>query len=343
MFHNRPCGCKGQRTCLTCEHSYEDVANKAKSWVADEEKKKSYVYCPECDLAWPGWEADSWKVHPNHGGESIKFPGVKVIQNFVSKEEEAELMRHLDEVPWDLSQSGRRKQNYGPKCNFKKRRAKVDNFSGYPAFTKFIQDRFNSVDVLKNFQTVEQCSLDYPVETGASIDPHIDDCWIWGERIPTLSLLVDSVLTLRKYIGPETKYNLMDTYKYPAIMRENEIKKEEEIIQEFQQIFQDKATVESEKTAEGASFPPESDPGPNIVRLPMPQRSLIIFYGPPRYKWEHGILREDIPSRRVCITYRELTPPYLPFGSESKTGTEILEASKNFWDHYQHYGITCSS
>lgn len=185
--------------------------------------------------------------------------------------------------------------------------------------------------------------MDYPVETGASIDPHIDDCWIWGERIPTLSLLVDSVLTLRKYIGPETKYNLMDTYKYPAIMRENEIKKEEEIIQELQQIFQDKATVESEKTAEGASFPPESDPGPNIVRLPMPQRSLIIFYGPPRYKWEHGILREDIPSRRVCITYRELTPPYLPFGSESKTGTEILEASKNFWDHYQHYGITCSS
>lgn len=39
-----------------------------------------------------------------------RFPGVKVIQNFITEDEEEELMRHLDEVPWDLSQSGRRKQ-----------------------------------------------------------------------------------------------------------------------------------------------------------------------------------------------------------------------------------------
>ena len=30
---------------------------------------------------------------------------------------------------------------------------------------------------------MEQCSIEYRPETGARIDPHIDDCWVWGERI----------------------------------------------------------------------------------------------------------------------------------------------------------------
>lgn len=126
-------------------------------------------------------------------------------------------------------------------------------------------------------------------------------------------------------------------------MKENEVKNEEVLIQEIHQLCQNKAVTRSEENAKEAEASPELESGPNIVRLPMPQRSLIIFFGPPRYKWEHGILRDDIPSRRVCITYRELTPPYLPFGSESETGAEILKASKNFWNHYQYYGITCSS
>ena len=61
--------------------------------------------------------------------------------------------------------------------------------------------RFDAVDVLRGFETVEQCSLDYRPEKGASIDPHVDDCWIWGERIPTVNLLSHSVLTLTLYRG----------------------------------------------------------------------------------------------------------------------------------------------
>ncbi len=45
-----------------------------------------------------------------------------------------------------------------------------------------IQDRFSTVDLLAGYRTVEQCSIEYTPETGSSIDPHIDDCWIWGER-----------------------------------------------------------------------------------------------------------------------------------------------------------------
>ncbi|KAK4296730.1 hypothetical protein Pmani_030808 [Petrolisthes manimaculis] len=200
MFQPRPCGCKGQRTCLVCE--VKQGLGDSSSWVSQQEKDGAYVFCPVCELAWPGWETDSWRHHPHHEGEPVKFPGVKIVEDFVSEEEETDLLTAIDEVPWDLSQSGRRKQNYGPKCNFKKQRVRCEDFSGYPAFTKFIQDRFSSVSILKGYQTVEQCSLEYTVERGASIDPHIDDCWIWGERIPTLSLLTNSTLTLRKFTGP---------------------------------------------------------------------------------------------------------------------------------------------
>lgn len=99
-------------------------------------------------------------------------------------------------------------QNFGPSCNFKKRKIKVGSFRGFPAETKFIQEKFSSVPILNDYQTIEQCSLEYDPLRGASIDPHIDDCWIWGERIVTVNLLADSVLILTKYKGDKNRYNL---------------------------------------------------------------------------------------------------------------------------------------
>ena len=68
-----------------------------------------------------------------------------------------------------------------------------------------------------------------------------------------------------------------------------------------------------------------------VVRIPLPRRSLLILYGNPRYNWEHCVLRKDIASRRIVIAYRELTPTYLPNGSEATIGQEILEKADNFF------------
>lgn len=71
----------------------------------------------------------------------------------------------------------------------------------------------------------------------------------------------------------------------------------------------------------------------------MPNRSLIVLYGPARYQWEHCVLREDIVSRRVCVAYREFTPPYLSKNDleqrekSVEVGRAVLEQSKVFWDH----------
>jgi len=210
----------------------------------------------------------------------------------------------LDEIPWCDSQSGRRKQNFGPKTNFKKRKLQNGNFNGFPCDTKFCQDRFKEIAILKDFQTIEQCTLEYNPDKGASIDPHIDDCWIWGERVVTVNCLGDSVLTLTRYKGDNSKYNLPIVKDYENKLISN-LESEENL-----KIYDNM-----------------------VLRIPMPNLSLIVMYGPPRYEFEHCVLREDIKERRVCIAYREFTPMYLEDGNHYEKGKIVSKNAHNFWDH----------
>ncbi|XP_046744391.1 alpha-ketoglutarate-dependent dioxygenase alkB homolog 4 isoform X2 [Diprion similis] len=266
----RPCGCKGIRTCLICENEYGISRMKLADNLRD---KKSYVYCSYCDKAWPGWNLSS-NQHPNHVGEPIDYPGVYI-------------------------------ENYGPKCNFKKRRLRLGDFTGFPATTRFVQEKLANVPLLQGFKTIEQCSLEYNPERGASIDPHIDDCWIWGERIITVNVIGDSVLTMTPYRDTLHRYNLLDVATYPSVVE---------------------SVLDSKKTQ-----PNTEDLAHVVVRLPMPARSLMVLYGASRYNWEHAVLREDVQSRRVCIAYREFTPPYLLGGDHFDEGSKILEKASIFW------------
>lgn len=273
------------------------------------QKLRVYVFCPLCSHVFP-WlmTRDCNEVvaehNQGHPCEGIKFPGLLVDLDWISPAEEQVLIDGFDSLPWDGSQSGRRKQNYGPKTNFKKMKLKAGDFQGFPAYSKFIQERFEEVELMRNYHTIEQCSLEYDPTKGASIDPHIDDCWIWGERVVTVNCLTDSVLTLTRYEGEKTRYNLPQVDKY----RSQLIDLPEDV-------------------------PPELDSSDVVIRVPMPRRSLIVIYGPPRYDWEHSVLREDVTERRVCIAYREFTPPYLDEQKEEyqSAGKEILEIGQNFW------------
>lgn len=307
MDKPRPCGCKGRRTCLICEQDYN-----IKLQISTLDRKRdTYIYCPFCNKAWPGWNVED-NEHSRHHGQPIDYPGIFIEMNFLSEEEEKDLMTGIDIIPWDLSQSGRRKQNFGPKCNFKKKKIKIGNFRGFPLPTKFIQDKFESVPIMRGFLTIEQCSLEYNPERGASIDPHVDDCWIWGERIVTVNLLADSVLTMTYNPKPE-KYNLDCVKDYPSVLDSDG---------NFNSSC-DSYIVKPCRT--------EQKP---LVRIPLPRRSLFVMYNAARYDWEHQILREDISDRRVCLAYREFTPPYLEGGGISDEIKEIISKANNFWEIY---------
>lgn len=54
------------------------------------------------------------------------------------------------------------------------------------------------LEILDNFVPVELCNLEYVPERGSSIDPHFDDFWIWGERLVTVNLSSDTILTMTR-------------------------------------------------------------------------------------------------------------------------------------------------
>jgi DNA N6-methyl adenine demethylase len=156
-----------------------------------------------------------------------------------------------------------------------------------------VQKKFKQVPLMEDFQTIEQCTLEYNPERGASIDPHIDDCWIWGERIVTVNTKGDSVLTM-------TYLQEKDRNRYNLSLAPKQFRIFDESLNE------------------------------TIVRIPMPAQSLLILTGQARYQWEHRVLREDVTALRICLAYREFTLPYLKGGNRYNSVIEnIFERAEN--------------
>ncbi|XP_076017368.1 alpha-ketoglutarate-dependent dioxygenase alkB homolog 4 [Genypterus blacodes] len=177
-----PCGCKGIRQCLLCENLEGNA-----SLVANEvQVVHQFLYQPELKQA----------ICKDAESASFPFPGVFLWENFISEEEEMELIKKMDQDVWSQSQSGRRKQDFGPKVNFKKQKVRLGGFNGLPALSRDLMLRMQEEPTLSGFQPVEQCNLDYQPQRGSAIDPHLDDSWLWGERLVTINMLSDTTLTM---------------------------------------------------------------------------------------------------------------------------------------------------
>ncbi|KAI7813518.1 alpha-ketoglutarate-dependent dioxygenase alkB homolog 4 [Triplophysa rosa] len=177
------CGCKGIRTCLRCE----DGKSEQHLLQKNDPIRYDFVYDPVIKSA----------VREENGvRQSFQFPGVFLWESFVSADEERELVAAMDENVWRQSQSGRRKQDFGPKVNFKKQKVRAGDFTGLPAVSCCLVDRMRQKPLLASFKPVEQCNLDYDPIRGSAIDPHLDDSWLWGEHLVTINLLSNTVLTM---------------------------------------------------------------------------------------------------------------------------------------------------
>ncbi|XP_047462182.1 alpha-ketoglutarate-dependent dioxygenase alkB homolog 4 [Mugil cephalus] len=176
------CGCKGIRRCLICEQNKGEVQLEA----SKPKVVHHFVYNPETRQA------------DGEGAEapSFPFPGVFLWEDFISEEEEKELISTIDKDAWNQSQSGRRKQDFGPKVNFKKKKVRMGDFCGLPALSQKLMLRMHQDPHLAGFHPVEQCNLDYHPRRGSAIDPHLDDSWLWGERLVTVNMLSDTTLTM---------------------------------------------------------------------------------------------------------------------------------------------------
>lgn len=187
------CACKGIRSCNLCSPTKDPTPTESSNII--------FIYCDACRQAirMDIYELNSQCPHHNDiGNKEIAFSldGIYLIPDFLSEIEENNLINSIDNDIWIPSQSGRLKQDFGIKINFKKQTIKTKYFTGMPMYSKDILQRLQTYRLLNDFQSVELCNLDYRFERGSHIDPHIDDIWIWGERLITINLLSNTILSL---------------------------------------------------------------------------------------------------------------------------------------------------
>uniref|UniRef100_A0A8C6YMK2 AlkB homolog 4, lysine demethylase n=1 Tax=Nothoprocta perdicaria TaxID=30464 RepID=A0A8C6YMK2_NOTPE len=256
--------------------------------------KDHFTYCPATGLA-VGNERSAF------AGWAFPFPGVFLTEEFIGEDEESEIVGLMDQDDWKPSQSGRKKQDYGPKVNFKKQRLKAGGFLGLPSFSKKIVAQMKAYSVLDGFLPVEQCNLDYLPERGSAIDPHFDDWWLWGERLVSLNLLSKTVLSMSWELSP------------------------------FGCLAQTSACENSSKPRINCTSSPRLVPSKEVtVAIHLPRRSLVVLYGDARYRWKHGIYRKHIEQRRICVTFRELSAEFSTGGKHEELGRELLGIALSF-------------
>merc|ERR1712136_277249 len=203
-----------------------------------------------------------------------------------------------------------RKQDYGPKVNFKKKKVKMQPFTGLPSYTKQIVEKVNNVDGLENFVPVEQCNLEYVPERGSCINPHFDDEWLWGERLISLNLLSDTMFTmLRENDSPTNVYalspktledvgcNCMDLYDFEPCNVES---------------YQDHISSND-----------------IVIKIPLRRRSLVTLSKDARFEWKHAILRRDIRKRRISCVFRELSESFIS-GDNKEIGNNLVLKALSF-------------
>lgn len=199
------------------------------------------------------------------------FTGVRVYPDALSPAEAEDLLARIDALPFEPSQSGKRKQHFGPRVNFLRRRINADRFTGLPDYARLLEQRLRDRvaedeagdpddlarcrAALAAFETMDVFVLRYAAVEQSNLDFHVDDLYAYGEAIVDVSLESDSTLT---FLGP--------------------------------------------------CGDDRQEPEQQGVRVPLPARSLAVVYGPARVAWQHAILPADVHSVRTSITLRTLAP-----------------------------------
>ena len=163
---------------------------------SNENNLVEYIYCWKCGdkaylaasfethLEWHNKSSNSQQeINVN---EVIQIDGVFLQEEILTTDEELKLIQSIDSFDWVDSQSGRRKQDFGPKINFKKKKLNFASFGGLPQLDMILLERIKqqrlrndanwtkfdsngnlvlemdgSESILRNFKTVEVCHLEY--------------------------------------------------------------------------------------------------------------------------------------------------------------------------------------
>lgn len=214
-------------------------------------------------------------------------------------------------------------QDYGPKVNFKKKKVKTDVFAGFPDYCHGMLKKLRNISILEDFRPVELCNLDYNANRGSSIDPHTDDSWLWGDRLVTVNLCSDTVLTLSyPRVKPDPGTDALFSPRHPC-----KFCCREQLTYDWYNPYNCAKNLmrQTDEFLGGTDDEAVKQILKIVVRVPMPACSCVVLRGDARYIWDHSILRNDVADRRLAMTFRELTQLFLHGGNMASIGRELLD------------------
>jgi alkylated DNA repair protein alkB family protein 8 len=136
----------------------------------------------------------------------LNIPGLYLIKDFVTAEEEKELIAAVDDRPWHCL-AKRRVQHYGYEFCYHTRNINTNQKLGeLPLFLSPILERistFKNIDNTANIDLDQLTVNEYP--PGVGLSPHVDTHSAFENSIYSLSLAGPCVMEFRKYSDGERR------------------------------------------------------------------------------------------------------------------------------------------
>jgi len=152
--------------------------------------------------------------------EIPQIGGLTYIPNFITKDQEDDLLRSLDKQEW-LNDLKRRVQHYGYKYDYKSRSINKESYLGkLPKWLSPIQEQLIKQSI---FQAKPDQAIINEYEPGQGISPHVDCIPCFGNVIASLSLISGATMqfinfnTKEKqgiYLKPRSLIVLSDAARY---------------------------------------------------------------------------------------------------------------------------------
>ncbi|KAM7512711.1 hypothetical protein LguiB_011586 [Lonicera macranthoides] len=210
----------------------------------------------------------------------LNIPGIYLMHDFVTAEEEKELLAAVDGRPWQCL-AKRRVQHYGYEFRYDTRNVDTKQHLGeLPLFVSPVLERISMFKKLNNAANVDLDQMtvnEYP--PGVGLSPHIDTHSAFGGSIFSLSLAGPCVMEFRKY-------------------------------SEGDRLSKPTSSCDGERE--------NSDNSSNFLRMAiyLPRRSMLLLCGEARYAWHHYIPHHKVDvvqdsvirrgARRVSFTIRKV-------------------------------------
>eukprot|EP00850_Spirogloea_muscicola_P015520 SM000119S25663 [mRNA] locus=s119:306434:309879:+ [translate_table: standard] len=287
-------------------------------------------------------------------GEEVDIPGLRLLPDFVTLQEEQELLAALDTATWH-NLAKRRVQHYGFEFRYKTR--DVDKEQPLGALPSFAASLLQRIESLPAGTLGDESSLPYDQLTvneytrGIGLAPHIDTHSAFEGAILSLSLAGPCVMEFRQYANCKSRISFpaetchLDSF---ANLSEEQIHNQGS----WEDVANDGAlscALSGEAEAGRRCWPADHETVEATLlehcALYLPPRSLLILAGQARCAWHHYIPHRKIDivhgnplqrgDRRVSLTFRKVrrSPCRCPYGALCDEGIEVASEEPGLISH----------